>query len=219
MYLANTTLIIGPSGSGKSSSIRNLDPKTTFILSVLNKPLPFKGYNKHYNENNKNYYCTDDYRVIINYINAINERRPDITTLIIDDAHFIMANEFMNRACERGFDRFSEIAQHMWLVMCAITSTRDDLTCFVLSHNEIDNTGLSKPKTVGKLLDDKITLEAMVTICLHTVVKDQEFKFMTQNDGSHVCKSPLGMFDDVLIDNDLLSVKNKIEAYYNDGEE
>ncbi|HWW39655.1 ATP-binding protein [Pedobacter sp.] len=213
--MSNTVLVIGESGSGKSTSIRNLDPKSTFIISILDKPLPFKGYKKSYNEENKNFYCSDDYNAIIAYIRAINERRPDITTLIIDDAHFLMANEFMNRACEKGFDRFSEIAQHMWQVMCAITSSRDDLTCFVLSHSEIDNTGISKPKTVGKLLDDKITLQAMVTVCLHTKVRDGQYQFLTQNDGSHVCKAPMDMFEGLLIPNDLLLVKNAVENYYN----
>ena len=216
--MSNTALIIGQSGSGKSTSLRNLDPNTTFIISVLDKPLPFKGYKKLYNEQKLNFFCSDDYKSIISYIKAIDERRPDITTLVIDDAHFLMANEFMVRACEKGFDKFSEMAQHMWMVMCAITSTRSDLTCFVLSHNEIDNMGMSKPKTVGKMLDDKITLEAMVTVCLHTMVKDGEYKFLTQNDGNHVCKSPLDMFDEVLIDNDLLYVKQKIENYFNDEE-
>ncbi len=216
--MSNTVLVIGQSGSGKSTSLRNLDPKTTFIISVLDKPLPFKGYKKLYSEENKNFFRSDDYRAIINYIKAINDRRPDITTLVIDDAHFLMANEFMARACEKGFDKFSEMAQHMWMVMCTITSTRRDLTCFVLSHNEIDNTGISKPKTVGKMLDDKITLEAMVTVCLHTMVKDGEYKFLTQNDGNHVCKSPIGMFDEALIDNDLQIVKEKIETYFNDEE-
>lgn len=216
--MSNTVLVIGQSGSGKSTSLRNLDPKSTFIISVLDKPLPFKGYKKNYNDENKNYFCSDDYKSIINYIKAINERRPEITTLVIDDAHFLMANEFMARACEKGFDKFSEMAQHMWQVMCAITSTRHDLTCFVLSHNEIDNSGISKPKTVGKMLDDKITLEAMVTVCLHTMVKDGEYKFLTQNDGNHICKSPIGMFDEELIDNDLQIVKEKIENYFNDEE-
>ncbi len=216
--MSNTVLIIGPTGSGKSTSIRNLDPKSTFIISVLDKPLPFRGYKKLYSEEKKNFYRSDDYKSIIAYIKAISERRPEITTLIIDDAHFLMANEFMVRACEKGYERFSEIAQHMWMVMCEVVATRDNLTCFVLSHNEIDNTGISKPKTVGKLLDDKITLEAMVTVCLHTIVNDGEYKFLTQNDGCHVCKSPLGLFDETLIDNDLLVVKTKIENYFNDEE-
>lgn len=216
--MSNTVLVIGQSGSGKSTSLRNLDPKSTFIISVLDKPMPFKGYKKLYNKENKNFFCSDNYKLIIEYINAINERRPEITTLVIDDAHFLMANEFMARALDRGFDKFSEIAQHMWMVMCVITAMRSNITCFVLSHSEIDNTGMSKPKTVGKMLDDKITLEAMVTVCLHTMVKDSEYRFLTQNDGNHVCKSPIGMFDEALIDNDLLVVKEKIENYFNDGE-
>lgn len=217
--MSNTALIIGQSGTGKSTSIRNLDPKTTFIISVLDKPLPFRGYKKNYSEDNKNFYQTDDYRKVISLINAVNERRPEITTIIIDDAHFLMANEFMARATEKGFDKFSEIGQHMWLVMCAATNCRDDLICFVLSHSEIDASGVSKPKTVGKMIDEKVSLEGMVTVCMHTMVKDGEYKFLTQNDGSHVCKSPVGMFEETLIDNDLLAVKKGIEAYYNDDEE
>lgn len=217
--MSNTALIIGQSGTGKSTSIRNLDPKTTFIISVLDKPLPFRGYKKNYSEDNKNFYQTDDYRKVISLINAVNDRRPEITTIIIDDAHFLMANEFMARATEKGFDKFSEIGQHMWLVMCAATNCRDDLICFVLSHSEIDASGVSKPKTVGKMIDEKVSLEGMVTVCMHTMVKDGEYKFLTQNDGSHVCKSPVGMFEETLIDNDLLAVKKGIEAYYNDDEE
>jgi hypothetical protein len=130
-----------------------------------------------------------------------------------------MANEFMRRATEKGFEKFSEIAQHMWLVMSTITSARDSLTCFVLSHSEIDSLGISKPKTVGKMLDDKITLEAMVTTVLHTLVKDNEYQFLTQNDASHICKSPMGLFRDEYIDNDLLIVKKAIEDYFDEGTE
>lgn len=214
--MSNTILVIGQSGSGKSTSIRNLNSETTFIINVLNKPLPFKGYKQYYNDEKKNFYCSDKYLKVIEYINAVNERRPEITTIVIDDAHFLMANEFMERATEKGYERFSEIAQHMWLVMDALTRTRDNLTCFVLAHNEIDGSGISKPKTVGKLLDDKITLEAMVTVCLHTMVKDSQYKFLTQNDGSHVCKSPIGLFEESFIDNDLQEVKQKIENYFNE---
>lgn len=222
--MSNTVLVIGPSGSGKSTSIRNLDPKSTFIISILDKPLPLKGFKSKYNplagwsDKEGNYLQTDDWQRVVRCIKMINEDRPEITTLIVDDAHFIMANEFMARACEKGFDRFSEIAQHMWFVMVAITKSRPSLTCFVLSHNEIDNNGVSKPKTVGKLLDDKITLEAMVTTVLHTVVKDNQYTFLTQNDGLHVCKSPMGLFDELYIDNDLQFVKQAVEDYFNEGE-
>ena len=222
--MSNTVLIIGSSGSGKSTSIRNLDPKSTFIISVPDKPLPFKGFKKLYkpisgwDDKEGNYYQSDDWQRVIRCIKMVNDHRPEITTLIIDDAHFLMANEFMHRATEKGFERFSEIAQHMWFVMSTITGSRPSLTCFVLSHNELDNAGVSKPKTVGKLLEDKITLEAMVTTVLHTVIKDNEYKFLTQHDGSHVSKSPMGLFDTNFIDNDLKMVKEKIELYFNEGE-
>jgi len=222
--MSNTVLVIGPSGTGKSTSIRNLDPKTTFIISVLEKPLPFRGYKNIYkpisgwDDRKGNYYRSDNWAKVIKCIRLVSESRPEITTIIIDDAHFLMANEFMNRATEKGFERFSEIAQHMWLVMNNLTAARDDLTCFVLSHSEIDNTGVSKPKTVGKMLDDKVTLEAMVTVVFHTVVKDGEYMFLTQNDGSHISKSPMGMFDEILIPNDLFEIKKAIESYYNEGE-
>jgi hypothetical protein len=221
--MSNTVLVIGNSGSGKSTSLRNLDPKSTFIISVLDKPLPFRGYKGKYrpisgwDDAEGNLLVTDDWKRVIKCVQMVDKNRPEITTLVIDDAHFLMANEFMARATEKGFERFSEIAQHMWMVMATVTKTRSSLTCFVLSHNEIDNMGISKPKTVGKLLDDKITLEAMVTTVLHTKIQDGEFKFLTQNDNFHICKSPMGMFDDLLIDNDLQYVKERIESYF--GEE
>jgi hypothetical protein len=222
--MSNSVLIIGPSGSGKSSSIRKLDPSETFIISVLDKPLPFRGYKKIYkpikgwSDTEGNYYCSDNWAKVLKCIRMVSDSRPEITTLVIDDAHFIMANEFMMRATEKGFERFSEIAQHMWLVMNGLASTRGDLTCFVLSHSEIDNLGVSKPKTVGKMLDDKITLEAMVTVVFHTMIQDGEYKFLTQHNNTHISKSPVGMFEETLIDNDLQEVKQRIESYYNDEE-
>jgi hypothetical protein len=222
--MSNTILVIGPSGSGKSTSIRNLDPTSTFIISVLDKPLPFKGFKNRYkplkgwDDKEGNYLVADDWQRIMKAIQMVNLSRPDITTLILDDAHFIMANEFMRRACEKGYDRFTEIGQHMWMVMTAITMTRESLTCFVLSHNEIDNTGVSKPKTVGKLLDDKITLEAMVTVSLHTILKDDDYCFLTQYNGTHIAKSPMGLFEDLFIPNDLVYVKQQVENYFGGSE-
>ena len=108
--MSNATVIIGASGSGKSSSLRNLDCESTFIVGVLQKPLPFRGYQTKYNEERKNYHCSDDYRVILSYIKAVNERRPEITTLVIDDFQYLMAHEFMMRVSERGYDKYSELS-------------------------------------------------------------------------------------------------------------
>jgi len=219
--MSNTTLIIGQSGSGKSTSLRNLDHKKTFCINILDKPLPFRGYKSHYRPLTKdnpegNYYATDDYGLIIRAIRAVNDKRPEITNLIIDDFQYILANEFMRRALEKGFDKFSDIAQHAWLVIKELTNTRPDLYCFVLSHSDSDQNGQVKCKTIGKMLDDKITLEGMFTIILHALIVDGDYRFLTQHDGVHVAKSPMQMFDEKFIDNDLNWVVEKMNDYFNE---
>lgn len=222
--MSNTILVIGPSGSGKSTSLRNLDPKSTFVLSVLDKPLPFKGYKQHYkpikgwDDKTGNYLATDDWQRVIKCIQMVNIGRPEITTLVIDDLQYILANEFMRRSSERGFDKYSELANHYWMIINAAMASRGDLLSIFLSHNEIDNTGKSKVKTIGKLLDEKITIEGMFTTVLHSMVLENEFKFLTQHDGLHTAKSPIGLFDSQFIDNDLLYVKQQVESYFNSGE-
>ena len=218
--MSNTVLVIGESGSGKSTSLRNLDPKETFILGVLDKPLPFRGYKSHYKamtkENpNGNYYATDDFNLIMRCIRAVNNR-PEITTLILDDFQYVMGNEFMRRALEKGFDKFSDIAQHAWAIIRELTSTRPELYCFVLSHSDSDQQGRMKCKTIGKMLDDKITLEGMFTMILHAQVVDDNYQFLTQNNGTHLAKSPMGLFDDKYIPNDLWLVKKRMMDYFDE---
>lgn len=218
--MGNSTLIMGESGTGKSTSIRNLDPKETFIINVLDKPMPFKGYKKTYipvKGNSGNYFSTDDHSLILKIIDYINNERMDIKNVIIDDFQYIMCNEFMRRASERGFDKFTEIAQHAWAIAKACAASRDDLYFFILSHTENDGNGKVKCKTIGKMIDDKVTLEGMFTVVLHSLLCDGKYKFLTQNDGHHIAKSPMNMFDYSLVDNDLLKIKNKMALYY--GEE
>ncbi len=215
--MSNTTLVLGSSGSGKSTSLRNLDFESTFILGVLDKPLPFRGYKKKYNAERKNYHSTDDYRSILSYIKAVNDRRPEIKTFVIDDFQYLMAHEFMNRVSERGYDKYSELALHAWSVIKALTETRDDLHCFVLTHSDSDQHGNMKIKTIGKMLEDKIALEGMFTCCLFSMLIDGEYKFLTNQDGVHLAKSPLGLFDSLYIDNDLQLVTKSMQAYFNDN--
>lgn len=218
--MSNTTLIIGASGTGKSSSLRNLNSKETFILSVLDKPLPFRGYKKLYrpitswDDKEGNYYCSDDYQRIIKCIDVVNKTRPDIKVLIIDDWQYLLAHEFMNRVSEKGFDRFNDIALHGWKTIRALNDTRSDLFGFILAHSDTDVQGKSKCKTIGKLLDEKITLEGMFSCVLHTAVVDNEYKFLTRHDGIHLAKSPMGMFSEALIDNDLVYVIQQMQSYY-----
>lgn len=220
--MSNTVLIIGQSGSGKSTSLRNLNPKTTFVINVLDKPLPFKAFRKNYQaltKQNKdgNYYSTDDWAQVVKCIEMVNKERPEITTLVIDDWQYILAHEFMRRVSEKGFDKFSELANHGWSTINACLGTRANLTNFILAHSDVDSTGRSKCKTIGKMLDEKITIEGLFTTVLHSRVVDGEYKFQTQYDGEFLAKSPMGMFEDHLIPNDLVSVKDAVENYFNDG--
>lgn len=219
--MSNPILIIGESGSGKSTSIRNLNPEETFIINVLDKPLPFKGYKQKYVKANKenpngNYVASDNFESIVKVIQGVNNTRPEIKTLIIDDWQYTMCNEFMRRASEKGYERFTDIAKHAWSIVKELTACRDDLDCFVLTHSDIDAYGKSRPKTIGKMLDDKISIEGMFTICLHTIVIDSQYRFLTQGDASHIAKSPLGMFEDKYIHNDLALVKEAMKHYYNE---
>lgn len=216
--MSNTTLIIGESGSGKSTSLRNLDHTETVIINIIDKPLPFRGYKAKYKPITKdnpegNYFATDDFALIVRLIRNINESRADIKILVIDDFQYLLANEFMRRACEKGFEKFNELAQHAWLILKELTTTRPDLHCFVLSHSDTDQFGKVKTKTIGKMLEDKITIEGMFTTIFHALVIDGQFKFLTQNDGTHIAKSPLDMFEDRYIDNDLSIVIEKMNQY------
>lgn len=222
--MSNTVLVIGQSGSGKSTSLRNLDPKSTFIINVLDKPLPFRGFKKAYQpitKENKmgNYYSTHDWAMVVRCIEMVNKERPDITSLIIDDWQYILSYEFIKRASEKGFDKFSDMANHGWSTMNSCTTgNRNSLTTFILAHSDIDQNGRAKLKTIGKMLDEKITLEGLFTTVLHSKIVDGEYKFQTQDDGNYLAKSPMGMFDEFLIDNDLLLVKKAVESYFNEEE-
>lgn len=219
--MGNTILILGESGSGKSTSIRNLNPEETFIINVLDKPLPFRGYKKVYPTLSSdglsgNYYSTDEYLSIRRVINLINNKRNEIKNLIIDDFQYVMANHFMRKALEKGYDKFTEIGQNAWQIIRDLTYARSDLCCFVMSHSDTDQNGKIKCKTIGKMLDDKISLEGMFTIVLHALTNDRQYKFLTQNNGTHVAKSPMGMFKESSIDNDLKSIKDSIISYFDE---
>jgi hypothetical protein len=222
--MSNTVLIIGQSGSGKSTSLRTLDPASTFIINVLDKPLPFKGFKKGYipvTKENKlgNYFTTHDWTTVVRCIDMVNKEREDITTLIIDDWQYILSYEFIKRATEKGYDKFSEFAHHGWATMNACTTgLRSSLTAFILAHTDIDQNGRSKLKTIGKMLDEKITLEGLFTTVLHSRIIDGQYLFQTQDNGDFLAKSPIGLFEELLIPNDLLVVKNAVESYFNEEE-
>lgn len=219
--MSNAVLILGESGTGKSTAIRTLNPEETFIINVIGKPLPFRGAKSKYQSLSSdgltgNYYASDDTATIKRIINLIQNKRKDIKVLVLDDFGYTITNSFMRKANQRGYDRFIEIAKDMFDVLDIVSNLRDDLYCFVMMHTEIDSQGCSKPRTVGKMIDQYICIEGKFTTVLHATVSDGNYTFATNYDGKNMAKSPLGLFDSHFIDNDLQYVKEQMHNYFNE---
>ncbi|MEB6670611.1 ATP-binding protein [Acinetobacter pittii] len=206
------TLILGQSGTGKSTSLRNLNPQHVLLIQVIKKPLPFRSPNWTYitPENKQgSILVSDNPQFIINVING--SKRPII---IIDDFQYVMANEFMRRSTEKSFDKFTEIGRNAWDVFNAAINAHDHKRVYLLSHTEEDGQGKTKIKTIGKMLDEKITLEGMVTICLQTSVVNDQYFFQTKNSGYSTVKAPMDLFASDHIENDLNEVDVAICEFY-----
>jgi hypothetical protein len=198
-------MVLGESGTGKSASLRNLDPAKTLLIQTISKPLPFRAVGWHPA-------VTDNWERIINGIYKAAELGKEI--VVVDDFQYLLANEFMRRAHEKGFDKFTEIGHHAWSVMMAASQAAPHVRVYLLSHTTTDDYGNTKAKTIGKLLDEKITVEGLFTIVLRTVVSDQGYHFATQNSGADTVKTPIGLFDGDRIDNDLAAADAAICEYY-----
>lgn len=202
--MAIPVLVLGESGTGKSASLRNFDASEIKVINVEGKPLPFK--------NKFEVFSSDNYVKILKEMQATEK-----PVIVIDDAQYLMANEFMRRATERGYDKFTEIAQNFWNLVNKVKELPKNQIVYFLAHIERDQNGNEKIKTIGKLLDEKITVEGMFTIVLKTNVTDGVYTFLTQNSGHDTVKSPIGMFPSIAIDNDLKYVDEKIRNYYEIG--
>jgi len=227
--MAQTILIVGNSGSGKSTAMRNLDPKETFIINIASKPLPFKGWRKNYKEiskENRNGNISNIRKAgaIIKCLKHISENMPHIKHVIIDDFQYMSAFEYFDRANERGYDKFTEIATNIANVVKTPLELRDDLYIFFMNHaEEVDVNGVKhiKAKTVGKMIDNSLTLEGLFSTVLFTQLKklddgSVEYGFLTNSDGENTCKSPMGMFEDSFIPNDIAYVISSMKEYEND---
>lgn len=218
--MSTPVLIIGESGSGKSRSVVTLNPQETFVIASLAKDMPFRGWRKKYTTLSKdggNYFVTDNYEAIEKTLKYVDEKRPEVKTIVIDDFQYLMANEFMRRSGERGYDKFTEIGEHAWRLVFNARLLRQDLIVIFLSHSDTDDKGKTKVKTIGKLLDDKITVEGMFSIVLNTFVEDGKYYFETQTNGSNTTKSPEEMFSERRIPNDLNLVVQSIHKYNTEG--
>lgn len=215
--------IVGPTGTGKSTSIKQLDPKETYIINVAKKELPFKGSEKMYNVENRNYKEVDDANEITRLLKTISEKAPHIKNIIIEDSNYIMGFNIVSKATEVGYTKFSLMAKDMVELFRESRKLRDDLKVFYFSHPEtIEDSGEIigyKIKTAGKLLDNQIVLEGLFSICLYTHVEESKdgtanYHFVTNRFRKYPAKSPDGMFEDVKIPNDLKYVCEKIDEYY-----
>jgi hypothetical protein len=216
--MSNTILILGDSGTGKSTSLRNLDPTKTFIINILDKPLPFRGYKSNYTKLSAdgltgNYYETDDHTKIMRVIKLVNDKRPEIINLIIDDFGFTMTNTYMRRSREKGYDKFIDIGRNAWEMIGSLRGLREDLNCVITMHVDIDVHGKCRPKTIGKMIDGANIIEGSFTYVFQSIIVDNKYKFITANDGQHMAKTPMGCFEEFYVDNDLNEILHQIENY------
>lgn len=229
--MAHSVLIIGESGSGKSTGIRNLDPAETVIFNTANKPLPFKGWKSKYSAENKNLLSLtdivgDDGRVNFSKLGKVfmrvNERK-EIKNFVIDDFQYLFAFEYFARANEKGYEKFTQLAKSMSDIATAPITLRDDLMVYFLTHAEeaydTDGNRKVKAKTIGKMIDNVLTLEGLFSIVLFARAKKTkegiDYLFETATNGENTCKSPMDMFESKEIPNDLQLVRESIINYEN----
>lgn len=202
-------LILGESGSGKSTSLRNFEKSDVLVFSVAGKRLPFRKKLNVINLRNMN--GSERYDMLTEYLNKYQSK---VKTFVIDDSQYLMSFEEIGRWAEAGYGKFSQMALHFTDLMNTIAALDDDVIVYLLHHTETDEYGRLKAKTVGKMIDSKITLEGLFEIVLMAFNDDGKYVFKTHNDGTSTVKSPIDMFEDDSIDNDLKMVDKTIREYF-----
>ena len=233
--MGNLILVLGKTGTGKSRSIKLLDPGKTYIINCLGKDLPFKGSRTLYNDEKRNIKTIKNMmeKSMVNKtrvtetIDALIQARPEIDTIIIDDARHIMEDEFIKRGTEIGYTKFTQLGQHMVEVFEKAKSVPANIDIFIMLHTDDVTNGQTivefKAKLVGKLVEDHFNPLELATIVLFTYVEPSKdktlYRFVTNranfNGIEYPAKSPEEMFDSLLIENDLAFVKQKIHEFFN----
>ena len=201
-------LIIGKSGSGKSTSLRNFKKEDVGIVNVISKPLPFKNVNELKTVNTDNYL---DVKTVLEKSKA--------KSIVIDDAGYLITNQFMRKHANAGagnavFSLYNDIADNFWTLTEIVKSLPDDKIVYFIMHEDKNDFGDIKPKTIGKLIDEKVCLEGLFSIVLRAKKVDKNYYFFTQSTENDVAKSPIGMFEELFIENDLKQVDNIIRDFY-----
>ena len=197
-------LVLGASGSGKSASMRNFKENDVRILNVASKPLPFRNVNKLKKADKATYAMIKG---------AVKSGQT--LSYVVDDAQYLMAFESFDKANIAGYTKFTEMAKNYEEMLRVIQEdTSPDTIVYVMQHIDTDENGKIKAKTLGKMLDQQLTIEGLFSIVLLAKADERRHYFVTQSDGTNPCKSPMGMFDDIEIDNDLKMVDDTIREYY-----
>lgn len=207
--MAQMVLVLGESGTGKSTSLRNCDPATTAVVNPVGKPLPFKGKFTMLNS-------VTDARKIIKFMKE--QAAAGKKLIAVDDFQYILAVPYMNRIKETGWDKYNDFGSNYFEIIESCKDLPDDVVVAFYSHLETLDNGLVTIKLIGKLLREKITIEGLFTVVLRTGVNEAKYYFYTQNSGKDTVKSPIGMFPAYAIDNDMNYVADKIRNYYEVGE-
>lgn len=196
-------LILGESGSGKSASLRNFDPGEVVIYNVAGKPLPFRNGTKMMRADNPTY---------TQILGSLAKGK--VKRYVIDDSQYLLCFELFDRSNETGYTKFTEMAKHFYdLIQTVIRKLPSDTIVYFLHHTEQVGDRF-KAKTIGKMLDEKLTVEGLFSIVLMAKNVDGKHFFLTQSDGSDTVKTPMEMFSDAEIDNDLKAVDTTIREYY-----
>ena len=213
--MAKVICIAGESGSGKTTSMRNLDPATTYYIDADKKGLSWKGWREQYNTEKKNYLKCDDVNIVRNYINSVAEKCPKIKVIVVDTINGLMVADEMRRSKEKGYDKWVDLATCVWDLIVNCYDYRDDLTIVFTAHTqtETDESGyrFTRIQTSGKKLN-KIVLESKFTTVLLAKCVDGKYLFETQANNS-TAKSPMGAFDDFEIENDIVKVIDALKDF------
>lgn len=202
--MAVLVMIYGQSGTGKSTSLRNFTNDEVAVINVSGKPLPFRSKLTTYD--------TDNYSKISSALGKIERK-----SIVIDDATYLMVNEFMRTAKVAGYQKYTDMAVNFNSLVAQASQLASDKIVYFLGHSDLKDDGTEHFKTIGKMLDNYVTVEGKFTIVLKTVVQDGKYYFSTHNSGQDTVKSPLGMFEDNYVDNDLKAVDTIIREYYGIG--